>query len=144
MSSSPTSPRFAFRTSWHDQIRETGAVDRLKEGRYDQFPLQQTQALTNNILANGVIGNGFNVLGNSFFSRGVTPGTLDADILLVSKLAPFRNENFALEAGVLACFHAFSHEGARGQVREALGRCEIPGPFFLHQAQKPLAVGGRV
>ncbi|KAJ4182872.1 hypothetical protein NW755_010072 [Fusarium falciforme] len=135
MLSSPTSPRFAFRTSWHDQIRETGAVDRLKEGRYDQFPLQQAQALTNNILANSVLGNGFNVLGNSFFNRGVTPGTLDADILLVSKLDPFRNESFALEAGVLACFHAFSHEGARGQVREALGRCEIPGPFFLHQAR---------
>ncbi|RSL96230.1 hypothetical protein CEP52_011595 [Fusarium oligoseptatum] len=130
MSSSPTSPRFAFRTSWHDQIRETGAVDRLKEGRYDQFPLQQTQTLTNNVLANG-----FNILGNSFFSRGATPGTLDADILLVSKLAPFKNENFALEAGVLACFHAFSHDGARGQLREAMRRCEVPGPFFLHQAR---------
>ncbi|KAM0428566.1 hypothetical protein ACHAPT_006926 [Fusarium lateritium] len=133
MSSSPTSPRFVFRTTWHDQIRETGAVDRLKEGRYDLFPLQQTQTLTNNVLNNNILSN--NILGNSFFNRGATPGTLDADILLVSKLAPFKNENFALEAGVLACFHAFSHNGARGQLREALRRCEVPGPFFLHQAR---------
>lgn len=135
MSSSPTSPRFGLRPPWHDQIRETGAVDRLKEGRYDQFPLQQTQALTNETLTNNVLGSGFNILGNSFFSRGATPGTLDADILLVSKLAPFKNENFALEAGVLACFHALSHDGARGQMREAMRRCEVPGPFFLHQAR---------
>ncbi|KAF4467741.1 uba ts-n domain containing [Fusarium albosuccineum] len=127
MSPTPTSPRFTahmpFRSPWHEQIRATGVVDQLKDGRYDLFPLEKCQALTNNLLK------------PSLFNRGAQHGTQDADIILVGELAPFENENFALEAAVLACLHAFSPEAALGQLRKARGRCYVHGPLFFQHAR---------
>ncbi|CAM1505510.1 Fc.00g111470.m01.CDS01 [Cosmosporella sp. VM-42] len=116
----------ALRATWQEQLRKTTATARLEEGRYDLFPLQEVQALTDGWLKTSYR--------TSLLRRGIE-GLSDNDVALAGELNQLKGEVLAQEAGILACLHVISPDLACGLIVDVRQRCEVVDEFFLHRVR---------
>ncbi|KAH7176553.1 hypothetical protein EDB81DRAFT_772976 [Dactylonectria macrodidyma] len=132
MSASPSSPwslpAMAFRGTWQEQLRRTTAISNLKNERYDLFPLQEVQDLTDDLLRTSYRSTGL-------LARGIEPQSKDCEQLLILEIAKLKDETFAEESGILACLHAFPPDIAYGQLVYLRQRSEVPDESFLRRVR---------
>ncbi|KAF7556133.1 hypothetical protein G7Z17_g1670 [Cylindrodendrum hubeiense] len=132
MSSSPNSPwslpPMALRGTWQEQLRRTTAISNLKNERYDLFPLQEVQSLTDKLLRTSYRSTGL-------LTRGIQPQSDECEQLLTLELERLRDEVFTEESGILACLHAFTPERAYEQLVSLRRRSEVSDTFFLRRVR---------
>lgn len=119
----------ALRGTWQAQLRKTTAIPNLRNERYDLFPLQEVQALTDNLLRTSWHRPA------GLLARGIEPQSPDCEQLLILEMKELKDEVFTQEAGLLACLHAFTPEIAYGQIVSLQQRSEVSDEFFLRRAR---------
>ncbi|KAH7158104.1 hypothetical protein B0J13DRAFT_650904 [Dactylonectria estremocensis] len=118
----------AFRGTWQEQLRGTTAISSLKNERYDLFPLQEVQDLTDDLLRTSYRSTGL-------LARGIEPQSKDCEQLLILEVEKLKDETFAEESGILACLHAFPPDIAYGQLVHLRQRSEVTDAFFLRRVR---------
>ncbi|KAH6886898.1 hypothetical protein B0T10DRAFT_461363 [Thelonectria olida] len=102
---------------WREQIRATTAIEKLKSGSWDEFPLGEVQRLTDELLKTSskkrYLGLG-----------GVEPRSDDCHTLIVLALDGFKDELWAYAAGVVACFHVVTDDYMFGQLEVLRDLCD--------------------
>ncbi|EJT69432.1 hypothetical protein GGTG_13051 [Gaeumannomyces tritici R3-111a-1] len=102
------------RPNWLQQIRESGAINHISQGRFDRLDLPALQAITNDYLL--AAGPG------SFPWRERQPvacRSAECDALLAGHMAGLEGELYVSEAALLACLHVLTGVQLRAQL-EAL------------------------
>jgi len=102
-------------SSWHQQLRESSAVEKLRRRQFDQFPLAQLQGLTDDFVK---------AAASRWFLRRaaheIVPFSVGCDQLFDHELSKLRQSAGAqlgmVHAGVLSCIHVLTTSGAVAQL----------------------------
>ncbi|KAI0450097.1 hypothetical protein F5B21DRAFT_492322 [Xylaria acuta] len=97
--------------SLRKRLEATGAIRQFQEGRPDRFPLQEVQAVVNDLLR----------------IRGIEQGELqEIDQYLGDKIAQLKYDLHAQEVATVACCHAMSYDRVREQLISIRPPDELP------------------
>lgn len=114
--------------SWQQRLRQTKAIEALKAGRPDIFPLAEVRKIGDWLLKE-------KSPSFAFRKRPITPRTEECDQVLANELVTVKGELHVHEAAIIAFLPLFSYDQARGQVF-SIRPSSVTDPsdiFFDHQ-----------
>ncbi|KAM7182926.1 hypothetical protein V8F20_012798 [Naviculisporaceae sp. PSN 640] len=114
--------------SWQQRLRQTKAIDALKAGRPDLFPLGEVQRIANWLLKE-------KSPTSTFKKRQIIPRTEECDQILANELSTVKGELHVHEAAIITFLPLLSYDQARGQVF-SIRPSSVPDPydiFFDHK-----------
>lgn len=113
------------RISWQQKLRQTKAIEALKAGRPDLFPLAEVQRIGDWLIMNKPP--------SSFRRRAILPHTEECDQVLANELLMVKGELPIHQVSIVAFLHLFSYDQARGQVFSLRPSPDPTVVFFDHK-----------